>query len=74
MNTIENPATKLMAWRKMVRRLASTDSETTPPKLARYIGTIGSTQGEIKDTTPAPKATGNETSVIENNIYENLPF
>jgi len=74
MNTIENPATKLMAWRKMVLRLASADSAAAPPKLARYMGTIGSTQGETKDTTPAPKATGNETSVIGIDINEIWPF
>jgi hypothetical protein len=74
MNTIENPATKLMEWEKMGQRLASADSEAAPPKLARYMGTSGSTQGEIKDTIPAPKATGNETSVIGINPYEIWPF
>jgi hypothetical protein len=67
MKTIENPATKLRAWNKMVQRLASVDSDTTPPKLAMYIGTSGSTQGEANERNPAPKATGIETSVIENN-------
>jgi hypothetical protein len=38
------------------------------------MGTIGSTQGEAKDTTPAPKATGNETSVIGIDINKIWPF
>jgi hypothetical protein len=38
------------------------------------MGTSGSTQGEIKDTIPAPKATGNEISVIGINPYEIWSF
>jgi hypothetical protein len=74
MNTIENPATKLREWNKMVQRLASVDSDTTPPKLAIYIGTSGNTQGEANERNPAPKATGNETSVIENNHNKERQF
>jgi hypothetical protein len=48
-------------------RFASVDSDTTPPKLPMYIGTSGNTQGEANERNPAPNATGNETSVIENN-------
>jgi hypothetical protein len=58
----------------MDQRLASADSEAAPPKLARYMGTSGSTQGETKDTIPAPKAMGNETSVIGINLYQNRMF
>jgi len=35
-----------------------------PHKLAKYIGTRGSTQGDRKDNSPAPKATKNDISSI----------
>jgi hypothetical protein len=58
----------------MVQRLASADSDTTPPKLAIYIGTSGNTQGEANERNPAPKAMGTETSVIENNQNKDRRF
>ncbi len=50
--------TKLTVCRKIVRRLVSADRETTPPILAIYIGTSGSTQGDMNAAIPAPKAIG----------------
>jgi hypothetical protein len=55
-------------------RFASVDSDTTPPKLPMYIGTSGNTQGDANERNPAPKATGIETSVIENSHYWDWQF
>ena len=41
------------------RPVRSSDNPV-PHRLARYTGTRGSTQGERKDSNPAPKATNND--------------
>lgn len=64
-----NPMTKLSVWKKIVHRLTSGDSDTTPPKLAKYIGTNGKTHGVIKDAIPAQKATGKEGSDKTNDLH-----
>jgi len=54
------------------RDLFDSDSSISVPQtLARYTGTKGSTQGEKKESSPAPKATASETSSI---IYATKPF
>ena len=35
-----------------------------PHRLAKYTGTKGSTQGDTKEASPAPKATNNDISSI----------
>ena len=50
--------TKLIVCMKMVRYFVSAVRDTTPPILAIYIGTSGSTQGDINAAIPAPKAIG----------------
>jgi hypothetical protein len=61
---MEKPMTKATVWMKTARLLVSADRETAPPIFAMYIGTKGSTQGEINAAIPAPKAIGKDTSVI----------
>lgn len=56
--TIEKPMTKLIVCMKTVRHFVSADRETTPPMLAIYIGTKGSTHGDMNAAIPAPKAIG----------------
>jgi len=60
--TRENPITKLSECRKIGRRRrgAVVSSISGPLKLARYTGTNGNTQGEIKDIKPALKAIGRD--------------
>ncbi|MBT9166422.1 MAG: hypothetical protein DDT25_01107 [Chloroflexi bacterium] len=65
-NTIENPATKIRVWKRGVRKPtpALRSSTEAPARFARYTGTNGSTQGERKERTPAPKEIKSEISDI----------
>lgn len=58
-NTREKPITKLRACKNIGRRIffASPLNTSPPIKLARYTGTSGSTQGDTKESRPAPMAT-----------------
>jgi len=64
--TKENPITKLIECRKTGRRRLRdvVSSISGPLKLARYTGTNGNTQGEIKDSSPALKAMGSDVCSI----------
>jgi len=59
MNTTEKPATNIPVSRAMRARWRreppSTSAMSRPVMTDRYAGTRGSTQGEMKETTPPPK-------------------
>src|SRR3954470_6273554 len=67
MKTIENPKMKASEWMIVRRRTrgaalsAVSSSNETPVMKVTYEGTSGSTQGEMKETTPARKAARSET-------------
>jgi hypothetical protein len=52
------PMTKLREWRNtgICLFLSPGSSISGPHRLAKYTGTKGSTQGDKKDNSPAPKA------------------
>src|SRR5689334_21521342 len=58
----EKPATKSSAWMSASRRARATSSSDIPVMKVMQLGMSGSTQGERKLASPAPKAIGSAMS------------